>query len=84
MSALLGILLIFKQRRIAMVKLTKINTTAFISPKNLAERWQCSRSSVDRYATQAGLRKLILGTGKNACVRYFLDDVESFEKKRTV
>jgi hypothetical protein len=39
-------------------------------PRKLAERWQCSRSSVLRIARRAGLTRLCLGVGKNGIVRY--------------
>ena len=56
----------------------------YISPKELAIRWRCGRSSVDRYCKAEGLHKLMLGRGKNACVRYLLSEVEAMEQKRTV
>ena len=36
----------------------------YIAPKELAERWQCGRSSVDRIARRAGMTRLCLGEGK--------------------
>lgn len=56
----------------------------YISPKELAKRWSCSRSSVDRYARNAGVRRLVLGAGANSSVRYLWSDVLEFERKRTV
>jgi hypothetical protein len=54
----------------------------YISPKEIAERWQCSRSSVDRIARRAGLTRLCLGEGNNGTVRYFRKEVEAYEKER--
>jgi hypothetical protein len=42
----------------------------YISPNQLASRWQCSRASVDRIARRAGIPRLCLGEGKNGTVRY--------------
>jgi hypothetical protein len=43
---------------------------AFIAPKELADRWQCGRSSVDRIARRARFTRVCLGDGKNGMVRY--------------
>lgn len=56
----------------------------YISPKEIAERWRCSRSSVDRIAGRARLRKLFLGEGKNGIVRYIRKEVEEYERSRTM
>jgi hypothetical protein len=64
---------------------TTINPSVkYISPKDLAVRWGCARSSVDRYCKAEGLHRLLLGRGKNACVRYLWSEVEALERKRTV
>lgn len=65
-------------------KTTNKQQNKYISPKNLAERWDCSRSSVDRIALRGNLKKLILGTGKNGSVRYLLEEVETYERKQTI
>lgn len=54
----------------------------YISPKELAARWQCSRSSVDRIARRAGLSRLYLGEGRNGIVRYVRQEVEAYERAR--
>jgi hypothetical protein len=54
----------------------------YLSPKELKERWRCSRSSVDRIARRAGLTRLCLGEGRNGIVRYSRKEVEAFEMKR--
>lgn len=51
----------------------------YVSPNELAERWRCGRSSVDRIATRAGLKKLYLGEGKNGIVRFIRKEVEAYE-----
>lgn len=56
----------------------------YLSPRELAERWRCSRSSVDRIARRAGLTRLCLGVGTNGIVRYIKQEVEAFEQTRRV
>jgi hypothetical protein len=56
----------------------------YISPKQLASRWACARSSVDRIAKRAGLTRVCLGTGKNGIVRFLLEEVETLESERQV
>lgn len=54
----------------------------YVSPKELAERWQCARSSVDRIVRRAGIRRVCLGTGSRGMVRYMREEVERFEQSR--
>lgn len=54
----------------------------YISPSELAERWRCGRSSVDRIVSRAGLTKLYLGEGKNGIVRFIKKEVEAYEVSR--
>ena len=54
----------------------------YISPKELADRWQCSRSSVDRIARRARLKRVCLGKGQNGMVRYLRTEVVNYEKDR--
>lgn len=56
----------------------------YVSPNELAERWSCSRSSVDRIARRAELSRLYLGDGKNGIVRYIRKEVEAYEEKRRI
>jgi hypothetical protein len=56
----------------------------YMSPRELAERWRCSRSSVDRIAVRAGLTRLYLGEGRNGMVRYLRKEVEAFEESRSI
>jgi len=56
----------------------------YLSPKELLERWRCSRSSVDRIARRAGLTRFCLGEGRNGIVRYSRKEVEAFEAQRQV
>jgi hypothetical protein len=53
-----------------------------IARRESAERWQCSRSSVDRIARRAGLTRLCLG--KNGIVRYIGEEVIAYEQSRRV
>jgi len=54
----------------------------FLSPRELAERWRCARSSVDRIARRAGLGRVCLGGGRRGMVRYIREEVERYEKSR--
>lgn len=56
----------------------------FISPNELAERWQCARSSVDRIARRAGIKRICLGEGKNGMVRFLRKEVEAYEHDRMI
>lgn len=56
----------------------------YVAPKELMQRWRCSRSSVDRIARRAGLRRVCLGDGKNGIIRYIRQEVEAYEAQRTV
>lgn len=56
----------------------------YMSPKEVAERWRCGRSSVDRIARRAGLTRLCLGEGRNGAVRYVRKEVEAYEASRRV
>jgi len=56
----------------------------FLSPKDLAERWRCARSTVDRIARRAGLKRLCIGEGKNGMIRYLRKEVETYEASRLV
>lgn len=58
--------------------------TKFIAPRELAERWRCGRSSVDRICGRAGMTRVYLGTGKNGIVRYLREEIEAFEASRVV
>ncbi len=65
-------------------KFIHIETRPYFSPNELAERWQCSRSSVDRIARRAGLKRLCLGNGKNGTIRYLKKEVIAYEKEKLV
>jgi hypothetical protein len=56
----------------------------YISPKELAERWRCSRPQVDRIARRAGFKRLLLGHGRNGLVRYLVAEVEALEASRLI
>lgn len=58
--------------------------SVYVSGKELAGRWRCSRSSVDRIARRAGLSRVCLGVGRNGLVRYVRKEVEAFEEARRV
>lgn len=56
----------------------------YLAPKELADRWRCSRSSVDRIAQRAGLKRLCLGSGARGMVRYIREEVEKYEESRRI
>ena len=56
----------------------------YISPNQLADRWQCSRASVDRITRRAGIPRLYLGEGKNGTVRYPRKEVMAYEQERLI
>ncbi len=56
----------------------------YISPKELALRWCCSRSTVDRIAERERLTRLCLGDGQNGVIRYLCEEVETLESDRTL
>lgn len=58
---------------------TERSGLVYVSPKELAVRWQCSRSQVDRIARRENLTRLLLGHGKNGMVRYVWAEVLSLE-----
>lgn len=63
---------------------TTDNSCPFISPNDLAARWHCARSSVDRIVRRAGFKRLCLGEGKNGLVRYLRKEVEAYEALRMI
>ncbi len=65
-------------------KKTQAFELLYFSPKELAERWRCARSSVDRIARRAGLKRLCLGEGRNGIVRFLREEVEAYEASRQV
>jgi len=54
----------------------------YVSPRELARRWCCSRSTADRIAERAHLTRVCLGEGRNGIVRYLWKEVEEFEQSR--
>jgi hypothetical protein len=58
--------------------------TPYLSTNELANRWQCARSSVDRITKRAGMKRLYLGEGRNGIVRFVRREVEDYEKTRMI
>lgn len=56
----------------------------YLSPKELARRWQCSRSTVDRIARREGFTRVCLGIGNHGIVRYVRKEVVAYEETRRV
>ncbi len=61
---------------------TKSEESPYFSPRELADRWRCARSSVDRIARRAGLRRFCPCDGVRGMVRYLRKEVEHFERSR--
>lgn len=55
-----------------------------VSTNQLAQRWQCSATTVRRLTRQAGLTRVLLGEGANGTVRYVLSEVEAYEAARSM
>jgi len=47
----------------------------FLSPRQLADRWDCSATTAQRITRNAGISKYCLGEGRNGMVRYPLSYV---------
>lgn len=60
----------------------RLSASPYLSPRELAHRWRCARSSVDRIAQRAGIRRVCLGGGTRGMVRYLREEVERFEQSR--
>ncbi len=58
--------------------------TPYLSPSELAVRWCCGRSSVDRIARRARFTRLCLGDGKNGMIRYLKEEVIAYEASRRI
>ena len=56
----------------------------YIAPKELAQRWRCSRSTVDRIARREGFTRSLLGSGDNGIVRYLRKEVLAYEASRQI
>lgn len=65
-------------------KQKQVEERKYFSPNELAERWRCSRSSVDRIARRAKLSRLCLGQGRNGIVRYLRKEVDAYEASRRI
>jgi hypothetical protein len=63
---------------------TQAAESEYMSPNELAIRWKCSRTSVDRYTKEAELTRFYLGNGKNSAVRFLRKEVIAYEKERQV
>jgi hypothetical protein len=62
----------------------EMGESVYIAPKELMQRWCCSRTSVDRVARRAGFTRLCLGVGRNGMVRYLRKEVMAYEQARSV
>ena len=56
----------------------------YISPNNIATRWDTSRASVDRTAKRENFIRFLLGEGKNGGVRYRREEVMQYEIRRQI
>ena len=58
-----------------------IDDGMMISPKQLAQRWGVSASTVSRICERAGINAYYLGEGKNGTIRYRLREIASYEER---
>jgi len=58
--------------------------TAYLSPNDLAARWSCSRTTVQRIADRNRFTRYILGEGRNGIIRYARDEILAYETERGV
>ena len=58
----------------------KLVEERLVSLRELAGRWGCSRATVKRRLEGAGIRPLLMGSARNATVRFVLREVEAFLK----
>lgn len=54
-----------------------------VSTNQLAQRWQCSATTVRRLTRHARMTRVLLGEGANGTVRYILSEVEAYEDARS-
>ncbi len=50
----------------------------FVSVKTLAERWDCSRTTVSRLLDEAGVEAFYFGKGRNGSRRYLNADIDRY------
>ena len=62
----------------------KMASPPYISPRELAARWRCSRSTVDRIARREEFTRVCLGTGDNGIIRYLMKEVIAYEEDRQI
>lgn len=71
-------------RKQAIKQEVQAEEATFITPEELAIRWHCARTSVDRIVRRGKLSRVCLGTGKNGMVRLLLKEILDYEATRTV
>lgn len=55
-----------------------------LTPKELCERWKVADNTLRKYRVAGiGPKYIKLGTGRNAEVRYRLEDIQEFERDNT-
>lgn len=62
----------------------KMTPSPYISPRELATRWRCSRSTVDRIARREEFTRMCLGIGDNGIIRYLMKEVTAYEQDRQI
>lgn len=60
-----------------------VHAAVLLSPRDVALRWACSRTTAQRILDRAGVSRVNLGSGRNGLVRYPLDEVVAYERSRT-
>ncbi len=70
------------QKRVSNDQNSSERNTVYLSPKDLAQRWACSRGTAQRIAEKNKFNKYFFGEGRHGIVRYILEDVVRFEETR--
>ena len=60
------------------------DSTEYISPNELARRWQVHRTTVDAIARRNSFTAFYLGDGSRGAVRFKREEVLAYEKSRQV
>lgn len=67
-----------EQRSMAELKMGDRSSLRFVSIKTLAQRWDCSRTTVSRPLDEAGVGAYYFGQGRNGSKRYRQADIDRY------
>jgi excisionase family DNA binding protein len=65
----------------AMKTPTPLVDEEYITLRDLAERLRCSRNTIRRHLREGGVKAILLGSGRNATVRYVRREVDDFLRR---